>query len=233
MQKTMMDSIPISSRARALWAKTGGAEERNLWSPLYVHMADSAGVARKLWNEWLAESIKHQIVNAFGCDDSATAALVTWLAGIHDIGKATPGFQYKVSERAELVEQAGLQVPSPRMMNHPPSHAFMSEVILEDWLDGRGWDCSWTFGCILGAHHGTTPSSDSVLDGITSASRNFPNENLGDDDWRAVQEELLDWMFEESGMAKFESVFSSSPVPQPEQALVSALVIVADWIASN
>lgn len=34
-------------------------------------------------------------------------------------------------------------------------------------------------------------------------------------------------------MAKFESVFSSSPVPQPEQALVSALVIVADWIASN
>ena len=119
------------------------------------------------------------------------------------------------------------------MMNHPPSHAFMSEVILEDWLDGRGWDCSWTFGCILGTHHGTTPSSDSVLDGITSASRNFPNENLGDDDWRAVQEELLGWMFEESGMAKFESVFSSSPVPQPEQALVSALVIVADWIASN
>lgn len=233
MQKTMMDSIPISSRARALWAKTGGAEERNLWSPLYVHMADSAGVARKLWNEWLAESVKHQIVNAFGCDDSATAALVTWLAGIHDIGKATPGFQYKVSERAELVEQAGLQVPSPRMMNHPPSHAFMSEVILEDWLDGRGWDCSWTFGCILGTHHGTTPSSDSVLDDITSASRNFPNENLGDDDWRAVQEELLGWMFEESGMAKFESVFSSSPVPQPEQALVSALVIVADWIASN
>lgn len=152
MQKTIMESIPISSRARALWAKAGGAEERNLWSLLYVHMADSAGVARKLWHEWLAESVKHQIANAFGCDDSATAALVTWLAGIHDIGKATPGFQYKVSERAELVEQAGLQVPSPRMMSHPPSHAFMSEAILEDWLDGRGWGCSWTFGCILGAH---------------------------------------------------------------------------------
>ncbi len=233
MQKTMMDSIPISSRACTLWAKTGGAEERNLWSPLYVHMADSAGVACMLWNEWLAEPVKHQIANAFGCGDSVTAALVTWLAGIHDIGKATPGFQYKVSERAELVEQAGLQVPSPRIMNRPPSHAFMSEVILEDWLDRRGWSCSWTFGCILGAHHGTTPSSDSVLKGIASASRNFPNENLGDDDWCAVQEELLDWMFEGSGMAKFESIFSSSPVPQSGQALVSALVIMADWIASN
>lgn len=233
MQKTAMDSISMSSQARVLWAKTGGAEERNLWSPLYVHMADSACVARKLWNEWLAESVKRQITNALGCDDSAAAALVIWLAGIHDIGKATPSFQCKVLERAELVEQAGLQAPSLHMMNHPPSHAFMSEVILESWLDGRGWGQSWTFGCILGAHHGIPPSSDSMLDGIMSASRIFPNENLGDDDWHAVQEELLDWMFEESGMAKFESVFGSSPVPQPEQALVSALVIMADWISSN
>lgn len=144
MQKTAMDSISMSSQARVLWAKTGGAEERNLWSPLYVHMADSACVARKLWNEWLAESVKRQITNALGCDDSAAAALVIWLAGIHDIGKATPSFQCKVLERAELVEQAGLQAPSLHMMNHPPSHAFMSEVILESWLDGRGWGQSWT-----------------------------------------------------------------------------------------
>lgn len=233
MQKTMMDSISLNSQARALWAKTGGAEERNLWSPLYVHMADSACVARRLWNEWLAESVKRQIANTFDCDDSAAAVLVTWLAGIHDIGKATPGFQYKVSERAELVEQAGLHVPSPHMMNRPPSHAFMSEVILESWLDGRGWDCSWTFGCILGAHHGTTPLSDSVLDSIMSTSRSFPNENLGDDDWHAVQEELLDWMFEGSGMDEFETLFCSSSIPQPEQALISALVIMADWLASN
>ena len=113
MQKTMMDSIPISSRARALWAKTGGAEERNLWSPLYVHMVDSAGVARKLWNEWLPESVKYQIVNAFGCDDSATAALVTWLAGITTLARRRQASSTRSRSGQNLLNKRGFRFRAP------------------------------------------------------------------------------------------------------------------------
>lgn len=152
-----IEGIDLSPQARSLWAKTGGGEEGNLWSPLYVHMADSALVARKLWDEWASDSIKRQISDCVDGDDLAAAALVSWLAGIHDIGKATPGFQYKVPERAEFVQEMGLCLPSAHMVSHPPSHANMGEVIVERKLDGRGWGYSWSLGSIVGSHHGVPP----------------------------------------------------------------------------
>lgn len=89
--------ISLTLQSRALWAKTGGGEECNLWSSLYVHMLDSMHAARKLWGEWLSDSVKSDISYFIG-SESAAKALVSWLACIHDIGKATPAFQYKVLE---------------------------------------------------------------------------------------------------------------------------------------
>lgn len=227
------DGVALSLQARSLWAKTGGGEERNLWSPLYVHMADSACVARKLWDEWLSESAKRFIADSVNDDEDAASALVAWLAGVHDIGKATPGFQYKVLERAELVEEMGLRVPRSHMMNRPPSHANMGEVLLENWLDERGWDYSRMFGSIIGAHHGSPPSEGAILEDIKVRSESFPIENLGDGEWSSLQEELLSWLFEATGMVEHEPLFRTLAIPRSTQVLLSALVIMSDWIASS
>lgn len=228
-----IEGINLSPQARSLWAKTGGGEEGNLWSPLYVHMADSALVARKLWDEWVSDSIKRQISDCVDGDDAAAAVLVSWLAGIHDIGKATPGFQYKVPERAEYVQEMGLCLPSAHMVSHPPSHANMGEIILERKLDGRGWGYPWSLGSIVGSHHGVPPSDDGVLRDIESRSGNFPIENMGDEGWISVQDELFAWMFDAVGVAKFEERYQVLVMSQPVQVLISALVIMSDWIASN
>ena len=228
-----VDGVALSLQARSLWAKTGGGEERNLWSPLYVHMADSACVARKLWDEWLSESVKRFITDSVNDDEDAASLLVAWLAGVHDIGKAAPGFQYKVLERAELVEEMGLRVPRSHMMNRPPSHANMGEVLLENWLDERGWDYSRMFGSIIGAHHGSPPSGGAILEDIKVRSEGFPIENLGDGEWPSLQEELLLWLFEATGMVEHESLFRTLAIPRSTQVLLSALVIMSDWIASN
>ena len=228
-----VDGVALSLQARSLWAKTGGGEERNLWSPLYVHMADSACVARKLWDEWLSESVKRFITDSVNDDEDAASALVAWLAGVHDIGKAAPGFQYKVLERAELVEEMGLRVPRSHMMNRPPSHANMGEVLLENWLDERGWDYSRMFGSIIGAHHGSPPSEGAILEDIKVRSEDFPIENLGDGEWSSLQEEFLSWLFEATGMIEHEPLFRTLAIPRSTQVLRSALVIMSDWIASN
>lgn len=228
-----IEGINLSPQARSLWAKTGGGEEGNLWSPLYVHMADSALVARKLWDEWVSDSIKRQISDCVDGDDAAAAVLVSWLAGIHDIGKATPGFQYKVPERAEYVQEMGLCLPSAHMVSHPPSHANMGEIILERKLDGRGWGYPWSLGSIVGSHHGVPPSDDGVLRDIESRSGNFPIENMGDEGWISVQDELFAWMFDAVGVAKFEERYQVLVMSQPVQVLISALVIMSDWISSN
>ena len=46
----MSEDFSLSLQVRVLWAKTGGGEERNRWSALYVHMGDSeihASASRK------------------------------------------------------------------------------------------------------------------------------------------------------------------------------------------
>lgn len=97
----------LTDQQRSLWAKTNmnNDEQRGFWSPLYVHMADSANIARYLWNEWLPISERRFIADSVGGDDATAEALTVWLAGIHDIGKATPNFQCKVSDRAEVVRR--------------------------------------------------------------------------------------------------------------------------------
>ena len=127
----------LSTRALLLWGKTGGRDNPQLWLPLAMHMADTAETARWIWREWLASSVKHSICQQTKLCEVEAATLVVMLAGMHDIGKATPSFQSKVPERAEAVASTGL-CSSSRCENH--SHAFMGEVLFNRWLAVHGWN---------------------------------------------------------------------------------------------
>lgn len=225
------NSIRLSRTARLLWAKTGGGEQIDLWSPLYVHMGDTAETIRLLWREWLPDAEKRLISNAVGSDETAET-LVAWLGAVHDIGKATPAFQYKVDGRAELVREAGLRIPASNTM---PcfSHAFMGHIILGNWLESRGWAYANTFSCVVGGHHGSPPNSEAQLRSICAHSSNFPNEALGDERWSSVQDELLSFAFETIRVGDTEESLSQIALPQTVQVLLTGLVIMADWIASN
>jgi CRISPR-associated endonuclease/helicase Cas3 len=84
----------LSYQARSLWGKSDyGMGE--CWLPLYVHMADSAGVASRLWDSWVPRSTKRIIARAFDGDEMLGQSLFVLLAAVHDIGKATPAFQVK------------------------------------------------------------------------------------------------------------------------------------------
>lgn len=232
--------VKLSAQARMLWGKTcvnAMDEQRGEWLPLYVHMHDSARVGHRLWREWLPAAERRLITDAVGGDDAAAETLVVWLAGVHDVGKATPNFQCKAPERAEEVRETGLDVPPRHMMQgRSCPHSFMGEIILDAWLEGRAWEFPNTYSCVVGGHHGAPPSSDGALygiQGIKAASSNFPNEVLGDDEWQAVQNELLDWMFVLSGMNEHEAALSYLGLIQPVEVLLTGFVIMADWIASN
>ena len=83
----------LSIPACALWAKKGKPGVMT-WLPLYQHMADSAGVVRYLWNNWLPKGLQHLIESGLSAPDEAEQLLV-FLAAAHDLGKASPVFQAK------------------------------------------------------------------------------------------------------------------------------------------
>ncbi|MDI5944137.1 HD domain-containing protein, partial [Micromonospora sp. DH15] len=51
--------------------------------------------------------------------------------------------------------------------------------------------------------------------------------------WPQVREELLDWMSQHAEVTTRLPVWREAALPQPVQVLLTAIVIVADWIASN
>lgn len=221
--------LQLSHQARVLWGKSDrvGGEE---WLPLYQHMADSADVARLIWREWPAATIRRQMAKHAGGEEQAEA-LIVWLAAAHDLGKAAPSFQYKWPALAERVRAAGLSLPDHKL-HHPPYHALMSQAILYQWLKGeRKWygPIALTYAIVAGGHHGVPPNYEDMEKLLRSSQQ----EGLGDQKWALVQNELIDYTLSLSGAGPFLSDLQTRPLPPSLQMLLTGLVIMADWIASN
>lgn len=54
------DGLGLSDRTRSIWGKTNRVDDSE-WLPLYVHMADSAAVATKIWDTWVPQGTKDVI----------------------------------------------------------------------------------------------------------------------------------------------------------------------------
>ncbi|MFB7359433.1 CRISPR-associated endonuclease Cas3'' [Streptomyces gardneri] len=201
-------------------------------------MDDSAAVAGLLWDEWVPVQIRRLIGDVLPAGEADGRRLVMWLAGVHDIGKATPAFACQVESLADRMRDVGLGMRSVREMGvdrRMAPHALASQVLLGEWLEEC---CGWApgqcdqFSVIVGGHHGVPPEYGqiSALDNrghllwSAGASRRV---------WRRVQRELLEACAEEFGVRDRLGLWKAVRLPQPVQVLVTALVIVADWIASN
>lgn len=226
------NSVDLPACVLALWAKTGRGEQSHLWESLPVHLGDTSEVARLIWREWLPEASRRFICTGTSLAPDEAESLVFWLAYVHDIGKATPSFQSKVAERGESVRESGLGLPA-KCENM--SHAFMGQVIFQDWLEQHEWVEGPASGLasIVGSHHGAGPSSEKQLDDIRIRSAIAPNKALGGEDWVAVQRELLDIAYDESGVGAFIDAIRERGLNPYVQIQLTGLVIMADWIASN
>ncbi|MBS3976174.1 MAG: CRISPR-associated helicase Cas3' [Syntrophomonadaceae bacterium] len=224
--------VKISKKARSLWAKK--SKNNNLtWLPLVTHMADSAEIARKLWERWLPDGTKHAI--EAGVSERKTAKqLFVFLLATHDIGKATPVNQAKKSSCSELdnwiterIQKAGLPMKPISHFARPAKtpHALATQILLEHA------GCDKSIAVILGSHHGKPPDNATLNDcGIGAYAENYHLGKDGKEAWIAVQQELVDFALKLSGFS------SIKELPQPgmvAQVLLSGLVIMADWVASN
>lgn len=219
------DGGTLSRAARSCWGKTDPFDPE-LSLPVWRHLADAAGIAGLLWDNWLPPSVRRIIADGRS-DDVARAALV-WLAGAHDLGKATPAFAAQVRALTEPMREEGLTF-SP-IVERPPRtpHAQQSHRILRYWLERNGFDRdtadSWAI--VTGGHHGVAPARDDITHAGAPAQ-------AGTGQWAKIQQELADWVAANSGVLAHLDVLRSAPLPPTAQVLVTAVVIVADWIASD
>ncbi|MFD8786349.1 CRISPR-associated helicase Cas3' [Kitasatospora sp. NPDC059599] len=226
----------LSEAARTVWAKY--EKDDGAWLPLWRHMGDSGDVAGLLWDHWLPGQVRRLVADAMPCGEEDARRLVVWLATTHDIGKATPAFARQVNALAERMRATGLMIGPSHLLNaerRTAPHGLAGQLLLQHWLEERhGWPrpSAGQFAVVVGGHHGTPPDHPQI-----TALRDRPELLHGtgpaEQPWRSVQDELLDHCADRAGVADRLADWRQVKLPQTVQVLVSAMVIVADWIASN
>ncbi|MFE5614129.1 CRISPR-associated helicase Cas3' [Streptomyces sp. NPDC056524] len=206
--------------------------------PLWQHLEDSAAVAGLLWDRWLPARVRRLIGAMLPGGEADGRRLAVWLAGVHDIGKATPAFACQVEQLADRMRAAGLEMRSQQAMGSDRSmapHGLAGQVLLGEWLEEHhGWAPKQTgqITVVVGGHHGVPPEHGQIaaLDNRGHLLRTPGGSRAL---WRQVQVELLDACAEEFGARDRLHHWLAVKLPQPVQVLLTALVIVSDWIASN
>jgi CRISPR system Cascade subunit CasA len=226
----------LAGAARTVWAKHDRATEK--WLPLWRHMADSAAVAGLLWDHWLPRNVKGLIAEGLPGGERDGRRLCVWLAGTHDIGKCTPAFACQVDDLADVMSGAGLGMRTRKQFGDDrrmAPHGLAGQVLLQEWLEERhGWTrrASAQFAVMAGGHHGAPPDHMQIhnLDAHPELLRTpGPAEAA----WQRVQNELLDACADVFRVDDRLADWQKVKLPQPVQVLLTATVIVCDWIASN
>lgn len=220
-----------SPQAQSLWAKSGDDTD---YLTLPQHMVDSACAASFVFHSWLATSIKQFLSNELGLDEPGVEALYVWLAGVHDVGKASRSFQRLLleSDKAYLVHavsDAGLDIElSVDEANFDKlPHGVASGEILSQWLCARGVRLpkANALAAVANAHHGIAnkPSRQ-----VRELIEDYP------DPWKRVHKELLDAMTDLCGAdSVIEKVCRGNKLHQGVAEILTGLVVMADWMASN
>ncbi len=221
----------VSDAARSVWAKS--IDEEGGWLPLWQHLDDSSDVAGMLVDCWLAPRVVSFLAREFGDDREQARTAVRLLAGVHDLGKATPAFAIQDTVLAQRMRDRGLYMAESRFglpFRHLAPHALAGQQILVEWLLAKEWKrpSARTWGVVLGGHHGVPP--DSIAE---QCGRETNSDLYGQFLWKQVQYELVERTAERTGAVAFLDQWRERRLSAQFQVLATALVIMSDWIASN
>lgn len=224
----------LDATTRKLWAKSSGYEngEPTVWLPLYLHLMDAMGVADKCLEHWVGpmqfETLMRQ--RSGRLSKEAVSALARFLIGAHDIGKASPPFSGKVPLLHMHVVDQGFDDPQMDPMTRSSlKHGLVGAAFLTEYLLERGWSkrVAIEVASVVGGHHGIPASFGELLKVQRSADK------LGNQRWKQARTDLLDWLFERSGLKKFEDDVRDVTWSQASLVVLEGLTVISDWIASN
>jgi CRISPR-associated endonuclease/helicase Cas3 len=175
-------------------------------------MLDVAAVAGLVWDHCLDREFRKRLDRSLGGD---ARTQIVFLAGAHDLGKASPGFQKKVPY---LSEKCRLPF-SPNDMN--ARHEFISAHILNKMLGPTYTELAR----IAGGHHGVFPRSVELTMGVGT---------LGGKDWNAARQELIQQFAQVVKFDLKQAAQATSEITDPAVVpILGGFTSAVDWIGSN
>ncbi|WP_370548790.1 CRISPR-associated helicase Cas3' (plasmid) [Edwardsiella tarda] len=207
----------LNPQAAVLWAKSNDEQGH----PLLGHMLDVAAVAEVILE--LEPCATHsRLAGQFGLPVTVTLRWLATLVGLHDIGKAIPGFQAKWPQGLELAKTQGLKFSEASRRSD--RHDWASTAILEAWLPVRtGANITWCqqVAEAVGAHHGYPLQQKEIERGLATREERV---------WQQARQVLLDTYWE---VLSPTGDIVTDELPLPAINWLAGLTSIADWIGSN
>jgi len=208
----------------ACWAKLRLHDSSWSFHPLVCHLIDVAAVAQVLWDEGLGRGGRQRLSREFGVEETAARAWVGFLAGLHDLGKASPSFQFRADDPTvlALLKAADLR-PPPRPTAKPTPHGTVTALVAPALLVelGVASDLASRIATAIGGHHGVFPRSEELLRAEVDAGRG---------PWVEVRRDLT------RALADLLLVHHVPPPLRFDNAVaiwLAGFVSVADWLGSD
>lgn len=207
-----------------LTAKTSRQDD-NLWLPLAWHLKDTAEVMRYLLHHWVPNAFYAEIGFT---DKTAARKIAVFLAAGHDTGKAVPSFQGRITRnlpdiRDTLFDQ-NLYFKDQYQNEKDLKHAHMGAVLL------RSMGVPDSVAVVVGAHHGKPESDDMGYEPLQEMQVNKSAYGYQSEEWQYAQHTIVQAALAEAG---YESLEELHDLSQEAQMLLTGLLIMADWLASN
>ncbi|MDX3342726.1 CRISPR-associated helicase Cas3' [Streptomyces baarnensis] len=216
-----------------LWGKENGLPSPY---PVVCHLLDTSALFQELWDVILSNETKSAVAGALGLSAEQARSVVSFWAGLHDIGKITPPFQAQAPGAYERVRDDPAYVNAPgaegekdfrhEIASHWSLYSLLTQAGYPD--DGRLMHraVSHQIAQLLGGHHGLFGSA---LKAKQAARASDYNPGLGRSGW-AEQRQVH---FDELRRATGASAVPAGGLPAGLAVVVAGLVVVADWLASQ
>lgn len=237
---------PIDSQQRAnlgdhlrLWGKSGVSGSH----PLLWHMLDSGMVAKALLRAPQMRRIRALLIRLGGLDASTVDQAVPFLVALHDLGKASPGFQRLVPSLWDSVQAADFTDCHPlwrgvRFRHDVEGYVTLADYVLPAWVapsevqpaSRRARRVFTGLAQAFGGHHGGFVSAAEVEENGYPETR-YDSAADGDRAWNEARAELVRTLaqtFEVDRPIDIASHHLSSLC-----SILNGLTILCDWIASN
>lgn len=205
--------------------------DKTKWLPYKIHALDTEGIMELLYDRWLSKSVKCYIsINlnvSYDIEESEYKArnFCRLIALLHDIGKITPAFQSKITsnieEHTEMLLSIGLKVSGIPEASKSP-HNIAGQVILEELGFPK------EISVIVGSHHGR--ATHNCGDQLSYRSNYYGRRNEQEQEWRRLWTEWIDYALKKTSWTSIDEL------PKPDvkiQMILTGLLIMCDWIASN
>lgn len=211
-----------------MWAKFSKGNEDE-WHPLVWHMLDTAAVVQRLWQDCLCNSYKDALAERFHLSIDEMGNLLSFWVALHDIGKASPEFQQKNSNREKVLRELGFTFPRSKFVVEG-FHGTGTTLILKRLLSNIP-DIPRKFrinlAITLGGHHGEFPQNGDLN------QNSMQTHHVGDDDWQIVQNKIFSLIKEFLEVPDITCYPEENAILNPICVLLAGLTTAADWIASD